>query len=88
MPLLIAGAAASAATAGVQGSTVLIPRVRQLPEHSLQLETTRQKLLAKVTFPEAFFLPLRSVTLEALSCTPCSLAQHSCTALGPAGMTL
>ena len=64
MPLLIAGAAASAATAGVLGSTVVIPRLRQLPEQSLQLETTRQKLLAQVTFPEAFSLLLVSIILE------------------------
>ncbi len=49
MPLLMLGAAASAATAGVLGSTVVIPRMRQLPEQSLQLETVRQKLLAQVT---------------------------------------
>lgn len=48
MPLLIAGAVASAATAGVLGSTVVIPRLKQLPEQSLQLETVRQKLLAQV----------------------------------------
>lgn len=48
MPLLIAGAVASAATAGVLGSTVVIPKLKQLPEQSLQLETVRQKLLAQV----------------------------------------
>jgi hypothetical protein len=48
MPLLIAGAVASAVTVGVLGSTVVIPRLKQLPEQSLQLETIRQKLLAQV----------------------------------------
>lgn len=59
MPLLIAGAAASAATAGVLGSAVVIPRLQQLPEQSLQLETTRQKLLAQVTSPEALLLAIK-----------------------------
>ncbi|CAL5228093.1 g11163 [Coccomyxa viridis] len=33
--------------AGVLGSTVVIPRLRQVPEQSLQLETVQQKLLAQ-----------------------------------------
>ena len=48
LPLLIGGAVASAAVAGVLGNNVLLPKLKQLPEQSLQLETVRQKLLAQV----------------------------------------
>lgn len=48
LPLLIAGGVATVATTGVLGTTVLLPRLKQLPERLLQLETVRQKLLAQV----------------------------------------
>lgn len=47
LPLLIGGAVASAAVAGVLGNTVLLPRLKQLPERSLQLEAVRQRLLVQ-----------------------------------------
>ncbi|BDA44546.1 hypothetical protein COCOBI_06-0220 [Coccomyxa sp. Obi] len=47
LPLLIAGGVATVATTGVLGTTVLLPRLKQLPERLLQLETVRQKLLAQ-----------------------------------------
>ncbi|EIE21316.1 hypothetical protein COCSUDRAFT_56538 [Coccomyxa subellipsoidea C-169] len=47
LPLLIAGGVATAATTGVLGTTVLLPKLKQLPERLLQLETVRQKLLAQ-----------------------------------------
>ena len=65
MPLLILGAAASAATAGVLGSTVVIPRMKQLPEQSLQLDTVCQKLLAQVTS----FSPLCSMVAARTFCS-------------------
>ena len=34
--------------AGVLGNSVLLPKLKQLPERALQLETVRQKLLAQV----------------------------------------
>jgi hypothetical protein len=48
LPLLIGGAVAAAVTTGVLGTTVLLPRLKQLPERVLQLEGVRQKLLAQV----------------------------------------
>lgn len=48
LPLLLGASAASAAVAGVLGGTVLLPRLKQLPERSLQLAAMRQRLLAQV----------------------------------------
>eukprot|EP00884_Botryococcus_braunii_P011594 jgi/Botrbrau1/20435/Bobra.145_2s0002.3 len=47
LPLLIAGAAATTVVSGVVGTTVVIPRLKQLPAPSLEVEGTRQLLLAQ-----------------------------------------
>jgi hypothetical protein len=71
LPLLIGGAAAGAAAAGVLGSSVLLPRLKQLPERSLQLAGVRQRLLAQActllidlrrsnAAPETSFLALKA----------------------------
>jgi hypothetical protein len=49
LPLLVAAGAAAVAGSAVAGSTVLIPRLKQLPERSVKLEAMRQALLARYT---------------------------------------
>lgn len=48
LPLLAAGAVVGTVAAGVAGNSLLLPRLRQLPARSLEVQATRQKLLAQV----------------------------------------
>jgi hypothetical protein len=58
LPLLIAGATAATVFSGVVGSTVVIPRLKQLPEPAVRVEGTRQMLLAQVNL-FCFYHPLK-----------------------------
>jgi hypothetical protein len=49
LPLLVAAGAAAVAGSAVAGSTLLIPRLKQLPERSVKLEAMRQALLVRYT---------------------------------------
>lgn len=47
LPLLIAAGATTLAGTAVAGSSVLVPRLKQLPESKLRVEAVRQQLLGQ-----------------------------------------
>lgn len=49
LPLLIAGGIAVTAASAVAGSSVLVPKLKQLPERIVEIQATRQKLLGQHT---------------------------------------
>ncbi|KAI3436374.1 hypothetical protein D9Q98_002427 [Chlorella vulgaris] len=53
LPLLAAGAMAATVASGVAGNALLLPRLKQLPARLLEVQATRQKLLAQHTELEA-----------------------------------
>jgi hypothetical protein len=53
LPFIAAGAVAATLATGVAGNSLLLPRLKQLPERMLEVQATRQKLLAQHTELEA-----------------------------------
>ncbi|PSC68405.1 SET domain-containing [Micractinium conductrix] len=49
LPLIVAGAVAGTLATGVAGNSLLLPRLKQLPERVLEVPAARQKLLAQHT---------------------------------------
>jgi hypothetical protein len=49
LPLLAAAGAAAVASSAVAGNTMLIPKLKQLPENAVKLEQMRQQLLRQYT---------------------------------------
>ncbi|KAL4420877.1 hypothetical protein ABPG77_002836 [Micractinium sp. CCAP 211/92] len=47
LPLIVAGTVAATVGAGVAGNSLLLPRLKQLPERALEVQATRQKLLGQ-----------------------------------------
>jgi hypothetical protein len=47
LPYAVAGVLVAAAAAGVAGTSVLLPRLKQLPPDSLEIQATRQRLLGQ-----------------------------------------
>lgn len=47
LPYLVAGAAATTIAAGVAANSLVLPRLRQLPARSVELQAMRQKLLSQ-----------------------------------------
>lgn len=52
MPYVVAGVLAATAASTVAGTSVVLPKLKQLPERLLEVQATRQKLLAQHTVLE------------------------------------